>query len=643
MKGKLKSSSFSRKANTSGSPKDQSSAKGKRVATPRGSAPTAPAQGQAKPQAQQPADTNAATVAPQQAATAAARPAASTAAQSTSAPAPQPASTPTSAPVQQLAPAAHSAPRHAVLSPDDTGVIDVRASSPSGMPRKPARAAITNPKADIDALNDLERHLYAHRYARTGISCYGPSIDPSAATNDRAEAMAILEEEDQALLASPETGELLDRLSGLGHILSVRQAAQVKILKRDRAKYVGVPMELQSNFSRLVTQADDVWRRAKVSSDWYYFAPFLDKVVASARKIALARKPNADPYDTWLDNFEYGTSRSFYDRFFAQVKDTVVPLFADIRKKGQQPSRAVIEGRFDERRQMELANDIMKLEGLKPNRMLLVTTEHPFSDALTTNYGVIACHVYENDVTSNVYTMLHEGGHALYECGVDPTYNYTSLKGGTSSAMHEGQSRFFENYVGRSRAFAGPLLKVMASHFRGQLGRVTPNQFYLATNRAEGSLIRTEADELTYPLHILIRYEIEQLLFDGQCTSKEVPRIWNQKYKEYLGVNVPDDAHGALQDTHWADGLFGYFPTYAYGGAIGAQLRAQMIKEGMDWDGVLASGDLEPIRQWLSQHIWRFGRSKDTPDLILDACGEPFDVSYYTDYLVKKFSAIYGL
>jgi len=516
-------------------------------------------------------------------------------------------------------------------------------TTPSGMPKQPARAALVNPRADIDALNNLERHLYAHRYARIGITCYGPSIDPSAATNDRAEALAILDEEDQALLASPETGALLDRLSDLGHLLSTRQEAQVRILKRDRQQYVGVPPELQSDFSRLVTQADDVWRRSKTNSDWYYFAPYLDKVISSARKMAIARNPHQDPYDTWLDTFEHGTSRAFYDRFFDQVKETVVPLFEEVQQAGRQPSRAPIEGKFDASRQMDLAHDIMRLEGLKPNRMLLVTTEHPFSDALTTNYAIIACHVREDDVTANVFTMLHEGGHALYETGVDPSFDYTSLKGGTSSAMHEGQSRFFENYVGRSRAFAGPLLKVMASHFRGQLGRVTPNQFYQACNRAEGSLVRTEADELTYPLHILIRYEIEQMLFDQECSAKEVPRIWNQKYKEYLGVNVTDDASGALQDMHWANGLLGYFPTYAYGGAIGAQLRAQMIREGMDWDGVLASGDLEPIRHWLEKHIWRFGRSKDTAELIQASCREPFSVGYYTDYLVKKFSALYNL
>ena len=200
-----------------------------------------------------------------------------------------------------------------------------------------------------------------------------------------------------------------------------------------------------------------------------------------------------------------------------------------------------------------------------------------------------------------------------------------------------------KNILRMSRAYAPTLLAAMAKHFRGQLGRVTANQFYAATNKVEGSLIRTEADELTYPLHIMIRYEIEQMLFSGQCKAADVPRIWADRYKSYLGVTVPDDAHGALQDTHWSGGAFGYFPTYALGGAYGAQIRHQMIAEGLDWEGTLASGDLAPIREWLRRRIWRFGRSRDAADLIKSACGEPFDARYYTDYLSEKFSSLYNL
>ena len=512
-----------------------------------------------------------------------------------------------------------------------------------GIPASASPAALTNPKADLAAMTELERHLYAHRYARIGMESYGSTIDPDAATADRGEALAILAEEDQALLCSPETGALLDRLSSASAVLSPLEAAQVRILKRDRANLVDVPPEVQSSFTRLTTQADDVWHKAKAAGDWSAFEPYLDKIVQALREVAAYRNPSADPYDVLLDENEHDTNRAFYDRFFNQVKDVVVPLLADVRASRRKVVRTPFNGRFDAGRQWELARDLMRLEGLDESKVFLTATEHPFSDGLTSNYAIIASHVVEDDILSNTYSMLHEGGHALYEMGVDPALNYTSLKGGTSMGMHEAQSRFFENYVGRSEEFAPHLHALLLKHFPGQMNRVTPRQLFLAANRAEPGFIRTEADELTYPLHVVIRYEIEQLLMSGEATAKDVPKLWTERYRNYLGINVPNDARGALQDVHWAGGAIGYFPTYALGSAIGAQLKAAMIREGMDFDGVCASGDLTPIHQWLGIHIWRYGRARDTNELILDACGEPFSPTYFTDYLTEKFSAIYGL
>ncbi len=512
-----------------------------------------------------------------------------------------------------------------------------------GMPAAAAPAGVPNPKADIAALNELERHLFAHRYAITGFTSYGSTIDPEAATVDRGEALAILKEENQALLCSPETGALLDRLTASQALLTPLQAAQVRILQRDRASMVNVPPEIQSAFTRLITEADAVWHRAKVAGDWLAFEPYLDRIVMRMREIAQYRDAAAQPYDVWLNEFEHDTNQAFYDRFFAQIKEVVVPLLADVRASRRPPVRNPFVGRFDIGRQWELARDLVHLEGLDERKLFVTSTEHPFSEGLTSHYAIIAAHVNEGDLLSNVFTMLHEGGHALYEMGVDSALNYTSLKGGTSMGMHEAQSRFFENYVGRSLAFAPRLVETMAKHFRGQLYSATPNQLYAAVNMVEAQPIRTAADELTYPLHVLVRYEVEQLLMSGEAKAADVPRLWAERYKSYLGINVPNDARGALQDTHWAEGDIGYFPTYAFGSAIGAQLKAAMVRDGMDFDGVCASGNLMPIHEWLRDRIWRYGRSRDTNELILDACGEPFSPTYYTDYLTQKFTALYGL
>lgn len=512
-----------------------------------------------------------------------------------------------------------------------------------GTPDFVAPAALTNPKADIAALDSLERHLYAHRYAEAGIQSFNGTIDPVAASADSGEALAILEQEDHELICAPETGELLARLEAHDELLNETQRAQVRVLMRERATKVNVPSQLMADFTRATTESFAVWQRAKAANDWASFAPQLDHIVELLREIAAYRNPSADPYDVLLDEFEHGRGRVFYDAFFDQVREIVVPLFAAVAKSGRQPSTNAFKGHFDANRQWALADDLVDLEGLRREALFVTATEHPFSDALTTNYAIIAGHVHEDDVISNVYSMLHEGGHALYEQGVNPAFNYTSLKGGTSMGMHEAQSRFFENYVGRSEEFAPHLLALLRKHFPGQLGRVTARQLYQATNRAEGSLIRTEADELTYPLHVLVRYEIEQLLLSGEAAAADVPRLWAQKYRSYLGVTVPDDTRGALQDVHWSQGMLGYFPTYALGNAYGAQLRAAMIRSGMGYHDLLAQGNLGPIRDWLGANVWWHGRSKDPEQIIEDACGEPFSATYYTDYLVEKFSAIYGL
>ncbi|MGI6756015.1 MAG: carboxypeptidase M32 [Atopobiaceae bacterium] len=496
---------------------------------------------------------------------------------------------------------------------------------------------------DIEKINTLERHLYAHRYAKRTLECHAATIDPPKATADRGEALAIFEEEDHELMMDPDLKVALDHLSAHAQELDEITRAQVKVLSRTRDDMVRVTAEDQSALTRLTCEANVVWTRAKQNNDWESFEPYVDKLVSLMKRIAHEKNPALDAYDVWLDTFERGTSCAFYDKFFAEVRDSVVPLLMDIRALGKQVRRDVIDGRFDVARQWDLARDLAKLVGVDMDGWWLSSTEHPFSEAMTSNYTMCAAHVYEHDVTSNMFTMLHECGHNSYEEGVNPRLNYTSLSGGTSAGIHEGQSRFFENYIGRDRAFTPSLLSLMQKHFPGQMGRVTPQQFWLAINRVEPQPIRIHADELTYPLHIMIRYEIEQLLFSGEATAHDVPALWRERYKRYLGVMVPSDTEGALQDSHWSTGYFGYFPTYALGGAYGAQLKAQMISDGIAWTDDLSKGDLTNIREWLRTHIWQYGRSKDPKELIVDACGTDFDPSFYTRYLGEKYRALYGI
>jgi carboxypeptidase Taq len=241
-----------------------------------------------------------------------------------------------------------------------------------------------------------------------------------------------------------------------------------------------------------------------------------------------------------------------------------------------------------------------------------------------------------------MYSVIHEGGHALYELGIDPALDYTVLGGGVSMGIHESQSRLFENIIGRSRGYVKNLLPILQEIFPDQMKGVTAEALYKALNKVEPSLIRTQADELTYSLHIMVRYEIEKRLIDGTLECKDVPEEWNRLYKEYLGIDVPDDRRGVLQDSHWSGGAIGYFPSYALGSAYGAQLLRKM-RETVDVDAALRAGDFSPVNDWLRERVWRHGCLYTPAELFKNAAGEDFDPTVFTDYLETKYSELYGL
>ena len=498
----------------------------------------------------------------------------------------------------------------------------------------------------LTSLDAMEARRYALRYALVSAEWLAETADPEKAAPGRGEAVAGLEEMDREVLCGAEMGAALDVLDAHREELGFKDAARLRVLGRDRSEQTRIPNELAGAMSRAVNDATMAWRRAKRDNDWGVFAPHLDAVVALCRRQAACLDPGRDPYDVLLDLYEPGCDQAFYDRFFERVRACVVPLVERVAA-APQLSRSCVTGAFDPERQWALARDLALFEGVDPEKLVMGRTEHPFSDGIDSGHVFIATHIYEDDVLSNVFSVLHEGGHAMYEAGVDPEFDRTCLAGGTSMGMHEAQSRFFENYVGRSRAFAGPLLAAVASHFPEKLAGVTAEDLYRAENRVEPSLVRTEADELTYPLHVMVRYEVEKGLLSGKLAAADVPAAWGRLYREYLGVEVPNDRRGALQDIHWSQASIGYFPTYALGGAYGAQLLHAMTTDleaaGRGFDEVLASGDLAPVRAWLGDRVWRWGRSKEPRPIVEEACGEPFDPGYYCDYLERKFGELYGL
>jgi carboxypeptidase Taq len=271
----------------------------------------------------------------------------------------------------------------------------------------------------------------------------------------------------------------------------------------------------------------------------------------------------------------------------------------------------------------------------------LATTEHPFTTSFGSHNDVrITTHYYEENVSYSMYSVIHEGGHALYDSGSADEFAYTALDGGISMGIHESQSRFYENLLGRSRAFCNCVLPVMKALFP-QMGATTEEEFFKAINVVEPSLIRTEADEVTYCLHVMIRYEIEKRVMAGELAVHDIPAEWNRLYKEYLGIDVPDDKRGCLQDSHWSGGSIGYFPSYALGSAYGAQFLRKM-KEDIDVDALMEKGDFAPINAWLRERIWQYGCLYEPAELLERVLGEPFDPQVYLDYLEEKCKAVYG-
>ena len=269
-------------------------------------------------------------------------------------------------------------------------------------------------------------------------------------------------------------------------------------------------------------------------------------------------------------------------------------------------------------------------------------SEHPFTTGTSRLDVRVTNHYYEDLFTSSIFSMIHELGHATFEQQVSERFDDTNLEGCSAMALHESQSRFYENIVGRSYAFWTKHFPKLKETFKEQLENVSLEEFYHLINKAECSLIRTEADELTYPLHIMIRYDLEQALLSGEIEVKDLPMHWNNAYKNYLGIDVPSDKEGVLQDVHWAGGSFGYFPTYALGSAYSAQFLHAMQKE-INIDEAFANDDLSVINAWLKENVHQFGNFKKPEDILKDATGEKFNPQYYIEYLLNKYRKLYNL
>lgn len=465
---------------------------------------------------------------------------------------------------------------------------------------------------------------------------------PKNAAAGVAKTMGILTEKVYNLTVNPQNFEVLDTLMNHKDELDFITRRDAEEAAHDLEQIRKIPVEEYTAYQMVLTEARGKWVEAKQKSDYSIFEPYLEKIVDYNRKIAKIVAPDTAPYDYWLNEYERGASVKMLDEYFSKLRKAIVPLINKIVAKGDVIDTSFLEKSYPIPEQRKLSDYIMKVMKINRDDCSLGEVEHPFTDGFNKHDVRITTHYYENMFASNMYSIIHEGGHALYEMNTSDKLIGTGLAGGASMGIHESQSRFYENIIGRSRAFVNLIFGKLAEMFPEQLKGVDAEKFYLAVNKAEPSLIRTEADELTYSMHIMVRYELEKALMDGSLSTKELPAAWNRLYKEYLGIDVPNDREGVLQDSHWSGGTIGYFPSYSLGSAYGAQILYHMKKE-LDIDKLVSEGKIDVITAWLTEKIYKYGKLLTPAELIRNCCGEDFNPDYYINYLTDKYSKIYGL
>ncbi|MGX8692432.1 MAG: carboxypeptidase M32 [Clostridia bacterium] len=485
------------------------------------------------------------------------------------------------------------------------------------------------------------------------IDAYGRSIGklsfdmsccaPEEGMEQAGEDMAALGRQIHKMTHDKRYEALICELHADSEGLTPVQKKAVEHLYDDYAKSKNISAKLSYEMDLADSRAYSAWLSAKKSSDYSRFRDaFADLIKYTRIAIDLRDEKKGSYYDTCLDDIEKGGSIEQLDAFFAALKARIVPLLGRVVAEGKPIREDFMSRPVPIPAQEAMSRYLLELEGLRKSALVLMTTEHPF----TTNFGKhdvrVTTHYHEDSFISNVFTTLHEGGHALFMQNEPQELHDQHCADNMSNAMHETISRFYENLIGRSEAFIDFVAPKIRELSGGIFDDVTDRELFEAVNVARPSLIRTEADELSYCLHIMIRYELEKAFINGEITVDEIPALWNAKYKEYLGIEVPNDTEGCLQDVHWSGIAYGYFPSYALGNAYGVQILRRMEKD-FDVFAAVRAGELTKLRDWLTEHVFSIASLRTPDEWIREITGESLNVNYFLDYLEEKFTALYGL
>jgi carboxypeptidase Taq len=495
----------------------------------------------------------------------------------------------------------------------------------------------------LDRLREILAGVFDLGYTAELLMWDQETYMPPGGVAARARALARLMREAHERFTSPAVDRLLEELGGQGFDPDSFEGALLRVTRRDYEKAVRIPAELVAEAARASSEARPVWQRARQESDWAAFAPCLARNVDINRRIAEAIGYRERPYDALLDREEPGMTTARLEAIFGELKSAIVPLVRDIAARPDSVDDSCLYGEWDPGAQLAFAEKVSRALGYDFARGRQDVSAHPFSVGMATGDVRITTRVSNEFLPQALFGTIHESGHGMYSQGHPEAFEGTPLWGGASPGMHESQSRLWENLVARSLPFWEHFLPELKAAFPGRLDGVDLDAFYRAVNRVYPSLIRVEADEVTYNLHILLRFELENDLLEGRLRAQDVPAAWNAKMREYLGIEVPSDADGALQDVHWSGVSFGGFPSYTLGNLIGAQLMAAARRELPDLDREFAAGRFQSLHGWLTENVYAQGRKYTPDELLRRTTGEGLSARPWIEYVRRKFGEIYGL
>ena len=500
-------------------------------------------------------------------------------------------------------------------------------------------------KSCLERFCALESALLEGERALQIISWDRRANTPAAAGAERGHTVGYLSDLQHQLLTSAELRSLLDTLSQPEVLegLNAAMRSRIRLVKRDSDRMAAIPRDMHAEFSVLQTQSEAAWEQAKRTNDWPLYRPYLQRMFDYTSRFIDLWGYEGSRYNALIGREEEGMTAERLDALFADIRAGVVPLVKAVQSSGADIDDDFCrQGPFPIDKQRRLGNYLLDLIGFRRDWGVLAESEHPYTCSFGPHDVRLTTHYYESGFLPALFSTLHEGGHGLYEQCIAPELHRTRAGCGLAGGMHESVSRFWENMVGRSLPFWQYNLPKLQELFPEQLGSATPEDIYRAVNKCGRSYTRMEADELTYNLHIMLRYELERDVFEGRAKVDDLPGLWRDKMQSYLGLTPPSDTLGILQDIQWSMAQFGYFPTYTLGNLYNAQYTAALRRE-LDFDGLIRQGQYAAIRDAMRDRLYRFGSVRTPAQAMLEMTGGEVSARYLVEYLTQKFSALYRL